>query len=233
MVEPVTSNALSTSSSEHKDHPTLVVTDSVGRKYEAPCPWCLKREREKDAQACGARVAELQAEIAALRGAHEPRAHRETGVESFGVGEVRSTWPQNQRLVLLEDYEALDACLREATERGPEEEDGPWAEGWAQRAAQPPRAGWQPIESAPDGEYVLVAHIACQRICWAQAAKRGAGVTRLCWFNPNGKSTPDPTHWMPLQPYSVPTKRVRCPGDGCPGCAGCRAESDAPPENTR
>jgi hypothetical protein len=64
---------------------------------------------------------------------------------------------------------------------------------------------WQPIETAPDGATVLVAHFSDGRFCWAQAAKRGAGRCRLLWFTPNGKSTGDPTHWR-LPPSFTSTK---------------------------
>jgi hypothetical protein len=30
---------------------------------------------------------------------------------------------------------------------------------------------------------------------------------------------------------SAQETRARCPGDGCPGCTACRAESDVPSEN--
>lgn len=36
-----------------------------------------------------------------------------SGVESYEVGEVRRDWPHSQRVVLLEDYEALNVCLEE------------------------------------------------------------------------------------------------------------------------
>lgn len=49
------------------------------------------------------------------RGDH--RRDAATGVESFAVGEVRSDWPHDVRLVLLSDYEVLDSCLRETSER--------------------------------------------------------------------------------------------------------------------
>lgn len=33
--------------------------------------------------------------------------------------------------------------------------------------------------------------------------------------------------------YSPETKRVQCGGDGCPGCAGCRVDSDVPAETAK
>ncbi len=52
---------------------------------------------------------------------------------------------------------------------------------------------WQPIESAPDK--AIVASITNSRINWAEYGHRGDGVMRLCWYTPNGKSIPMPTHW--------------------------------------
>lgn len=50
---------------EHSDHSPLYTFDSVGRKYEAPCPWC------KDAQVKRLREL-LELAFVALKGGFDP-----------------------------------------------------------------------------------------------------------------------------------------------------------------
>lgn len=56
-------------------------------------------------------------------------------------------------------------------------------------------AEWQPIETAPNGEAVLLARIDGDYLHWATDAKK----SRIgFWSTLNGRSVNEPTHWMPL-----------------------------------
>lgn len=56
-----------------------------------------------------------------------------------------------------------------------------------------------PIETAPDGKLVLVISLDGNgEIAWAEAAKRGSGPLRSCWYTRYGSFVSQPSHWTYL-----------------------------------
>jgi hypothetical protein len=93
--------------------------------------------------------------------------------------EARSNYEGGVGPCLLDCADELEALLRDAS-----------------TALSPPVSGWQPIETAPAGERVLIGGGACPYV--HENTLRDFGSAGMMWRGLGNKQ--QPSHWMPLPP---------------------------------
>jgi hypothetical protein len=65
---------------------------------------------------------------------------------------------------------------------------------------------WLPILDSYDlPDECIVGNYAHGKLWWAQAARRGKGPLRVCWYDLAGNSLGVPNIWMPLPPPPAST----------------------------